>query len=61
MKSREIRKQLEAQRLQELAELEAIKEFEKPWPDPLASKFKPFKFSLLFYFLNRLLVFAHNI
>ncbi|EEB18417.1 conserved hypothetical protein [Pediculus humanus corporis] len=37
MKSREIRKQLEAQRLQELAELEAIKEFEKPWPDPLAT------------------------
>ncbi|KAK6635811.1 hypothetical protein RUM44_001065 [Polyplax serrata] len=35
MLDREIRKEKEAQRIQELAELAAVKEFEKPWPDEL--------------------------
>lgn len=39
MLDREIRKEKEAQRIQELAELAAVKEFEKPWPDELYGKF----------------------
>lgn len=39
MKAQEIRKEMEEQRQRELAELEAIKEFEKPLPDSLWSKY----------------------
>lgn len=42
MHNREIRKQVEAQKNQELAELAAMKEFEKPWPDDFFGEFLPF-------------------
>lgn len=38
MEAREIQREKDAQRAQELAELAAIKEFEKPKPDKLWSK-----------------------
>lgn len=39
MEAREVQKEKDAQRAQELAELAAIKEFEKPWPDDLWCKY----------------------
>lgn len=39
MEAREVQKERDAARLQELAELAAIMEYEKPWPDEVWSRF----------------------